>query len=117
MGTASRLGLMEQNILVSGAKTELMVRENSYTSTEMFTMAFGQTIKPTVLASTDMLMAQCTRGNGKMICNTEEESKLGLIKVATKATTLTAESMVLEATNGTTEVSTLATGVKTKLVE
>jgi len=49
-----------------------------------------------------------------MTFSTEEESKLGLIKVAMKVTMLTEESMELEVTSGMTVVSTAVIGVKTK---
>jgi hypothetical protein len=61
-------------------------------------------------------MAQCTKVSGKMIYNMEKALRLGLIKVDTKVTMHTEESMVLVVTNGMMAVSTLVIGERTKLV-
>jgi hypothetical protein len=51
-----------------------------------------------------------------MIYNMEKALRLGLIKVDTKVTMHTEESMVLVVTNGMMAVSTLVIGERTKLV-
>lgn len=116
MVTENRPGRMVLSTLVSGEKTELMAKENSFMLMEIYMMDSGQTIKRTVQAFTDMSTERCMRANGKMIYSTVGVLKLGQTKAAMKVNMLMAGNMVLEVTNGMMEASIVVTGVKTRLV-
>ncbi len=117
MVLANRPGQMGPSTRESGGRIVLTEKASLSTSMETCTMVFGQTTKQMALGCTNMLMEQCTKENGRMICSTVEVLRRGQTKVATMGTTSSGGSMVSEATAGTMEASTRATGVKTKSVE
>ena len=73
MALENRLGQMVQNILVSGEKTELMEKEDSYMLMEIFMMVFGQTIKLMVSEFISMWMVPSMKENGRMTCSMVKE--------------------------------------------
>ena len=117
MVLGNRPGLMVLSTWESGGRIALTEKASLSTSMETCTMVFGQTTKQIALWCTNMLMERCTKENGRTICSTEEVLRRGQTKVATMGTTSSGASMVSEATAGTMEASTRATGVKTKSVE
>ena len=117
MVLGNRPGLMAPSTSESGGRIALTEKASLSTSMETCTMVFGQMTKQMALGCINMLMEQCTKENGRTICSTEEVLRRGQTKVATMGTTSSGASMVSEATAGTMEASTRATGVKTKSVE
>ena len=109
-------GLMAQNTLVSGAKTELTGKENLFMSMEMFMTAFGPMTRQTVQEPTSTLMVLCTKVSGKMICNMGKALKPGQIKADMRDNMLLAENTASEVTSGMTVVSIQETGVKIRSV-
>lgn len=114
MDTASRNGLMALSTRDNGKTIELTVRVNSFTSTEIFTMASGSTIRQMAMESIITSMVQCTKDTGETTYNMEREKKAGQMDPSTKETTWPERSTVSDSTAGTTVANILVTGKRIK---
>lgn len=94
MDLVSKCGLMAPNMLVSGGKIELMVKENSSMLMVTFMTVSGLMIRPTVLAFINTLMAPNMKACGRMIYNMVRELRPGQINHDMRAIMRLVASMV-----------------------
>jgi len=114
MDTVSRSGLMALSTRDNGKIIELTEKVNLSTSTEIFTMVTGSTIRQMAMESTTISMVPCMKDIGEMTFSTVKEKKAGQMARSTRETTWLERSMVSVSTVGTTEASIQATGKRTK---
>ena len=107
-------GLMALSTRDNGKIIEHMEKVNSFTSTEISTMATGLTIRQMATESITISMVPCTKDIGEMIFSTVKEKKAGQMDQSMRETTWLERSMASDFTVGTTEASIQATGKKTK---
>ena len=116
MGTVSKDGQTEPNILESGEKIELMEKVNSFTLMETFMMVFGQTTRLMDMVLTNMSTGLSMKESGRTIFSTDRGSKLGPTRAGTRESTPLGASTESALTTGTTGRNTLGTGLRTKLM-
>ena len=110
----NRPGLMVLNMQENGEKIELMAKVDLSMLTETFMMVTGPTIRLMVVESISMSMAPSTKDSGKMICNTDMESKHGLTNQSMKEIMHSEESTALEVTSGMMDQCIQVTGERTR---
>ena len=84
----------------SGPRTEQMAKANSGMLTEIFMKATGRTIRQMDMGCTNMLTVQSTSVNGKMICNMDEDKRLGPMAPSMKVSIMKVKSMERVHING-----------------
>ena len=110
----SKSGQMALSTRANGRIIELMEKESSFISTEIFTMVTGLTIRQMATESIIISTVPCTKDTGEMTCSTAKEKKAGRMAQSTKELTWLERSMESASTAGTMEASIQATGKKTK---
>ena len=98
----------------SGPIIELMEKVSSGTLTVIFMKATGKTIKQMDMGSTNMQMGRSILENGKMICNTDEDKKLGPTAQSMKDNTMRVKSMEKEPISGLMVLHTQGVGLTIK---
>ena len=110
----NRPGLMVLNMQENGEKIELTAKVDLSMLTETFMMVTGPTIRLMVVESISMSMAPSTKDSGKMICNTDMESKHGLTNQSMKEIMPSEESTASEVTSGMMDQCIQVTGERTR---
>jgi len=112
-----KLGQMELATKGNGNLIKLMVKVRFGTFTVTSMKVSGLMIKRRVMEFTFTQMELSIRDNGKTTCKTDGVLRSGQTEAGLRAITEQVASMVKAVTYGLMEVDTLATGLKTKLVE
>ena len=94
----------------SGPITEQMAKVNSGMLTEIFMKATGRTIRQMDMDYTNMLTGQSTSVNGKMICNMDEDKRLGPMAPSMKVSIMKVKSMERVHINGLMDPRTQEVG-------
>jgi len=114
MATVSKSGLMVLNTRDNGKIIEPMEKVNSSTSTEIFTMETGSTIRQMAMEFITISMVPCTKDIGEMTFNTAKEKKAGQMVQSMRDAIWPERSTVKVSIVGMMEASILANGKRTK---